>query len=87
MDCASSLYVNCAMHAHAVLICTFKDLVCMQVFDRAPELTPCGAGFSLVSNGFSAIEAISPDLLQHVYKHGTGNMAFYMHTADGTSYR
>ena len=58
-----------------------------QVFDHVPELSLRGAGLGLTTNGLSALETISPELLKHVCSVGTMRAATVVFTANGNQSR
>lgn len=48
-----------------------------------PKLGVCGAGLALLTNGLSALEAISPELLERIRNAGIINGSVYSHSAAG----
>ncbi|WP_158258495.1 FAD-dependent monooxygenase [Rhodopila globiformis] len=60
-----------------------KRGVDVQVFERARELRPIGAGLTLAPNGLKALNAIDPDIVARLLELGSQNSRLYLRRANG----
>src|SRR5690242_12889365 len=54
-----------------------------QVYERARELRPIGAGLTVAPNGLKALAAIDPDIVVNLLEVGSQNSRVYLRRANG----